>query len=181
MDGAVINPDTKAEIRRAVILDVLADHVLAHGLAASSLRPLARAAGISDRMLLYYFKDKADVTAAVLDVIAARLTVMLGDASGAPLPVAELRAQLLGALMDDAIWPYMRIWLEMAALAAQGDAVFANAGEAIGRGFYAWGLAQIAAETSEQRAIDAARLLVTIEGIVLLKSLGMGDVAQLAL
>ena len=141
---------------------------------------MARAAGISDRMLLYYFKDKAEVIAAVLATIAGRLTAMLGDVSGTPLPVAALRAQLLGALMGDAISPYMRIWLEMAALAAQGDAVFANAGEAIGRGFYAWGLAQIAAETPEQRAIDAARLLVTIEGMVLLKSLGMSDVARLA-
>ena len=172
--------DTKSANRRAVLLDVLADHVLKHGLAASSLRPLAKAAGISDRMLLYYFKDKADVIAAVLATIAGRLTAMLGDASGTPLPVAELRTKLLDVLMGDAIWPYMRIWLEMAALAAQGDAVFAGVGEAMGRSFYAWGLAQIAADTPEQRTIDAARLLVGIEGMVLLKSLGMSDVARLA-
>ena len=38
-----------ADDRRDAILDRLADHVLAHGLAAASLRPLARAGGISEK------------------------------------------------------------------------------------------------------------------------------------
>ena len=41
----------RIEDRRALLLGKLADHVLAHGLSASSLRPLAKAAGTSDRML----------------------------------------------------------------------------------------------------------------------------------
>jgi AcrR family transcriptional regulator len=49
--------------RLSLLLDRLADYVLAHGLTASSLRPLARAAGTSDRMLLYYFADKDAVMA----------------------------------------------------------------------------------------------------------------------
>lgn len=171
---------TKSETRRAAILEALADHVLAHGLSAASLRPLAQAAGVSDRMLLYYFRDKAEVVDAVLAVVAARLTRRLGDSAGPPLPVADLRAKLAAVLLADALWPYMRLWLEIAALAAQGDAALARAGEAIGRGFYAWGLAQIAARTPQQQAIDAAHLLVAIEGMVLLKSIGMGDIARLA-
>jgi len=38
--------------RHDALIDWLADHVLAHGLSASSLRPLAKAAGTSGRMLL---------------------------------------------------------------------------------------------------------------------------------
>nr|WP_243446219.1 TetR/AcrR family transcriptional regulator [Polymorphobacter fuscus] len=169
-----------SDTRRAAMLDALADHVLAHGLAASSLRPLAKAAGLSDRMLLYHFKDKNAVLAATLATIASRLTVMLGDAVAAPMPLPEVRARLVPLLLGDALWPYMRVWLEMAALAAQGDALFAEVGEAIGRGFYAWGYAQVAAPTPERRAIDAAQLLTSLEGMVLLKSIGMEDVARLA-
>ena len=48
----------EASDKRAALIDKLADHVLADGLLHASLRPLAKAVGTSDRMLLYYFKDK---------------------------------------------------------------------------------------------------------------------------
>jgi AcrR family transcriptional regulator len=172
---------TKSDARRAAILDALADHVLAHGLAASSLRPLAKAAGLSDRMLLYYFKDKAELIGAVMETIAARQMAVMGTAAGPPLPLAELRARLATSLLGADSWPYMRLWLEAAALAAQGDAMFAAIGENIGRAFLAWGAAQLQAETPEARAQDAARLLTMFEGMVLLKSIGMEDVARLAI
>lgn len=171
----------KSDTRRAVILDALADHMLAHGLAASSLRPMAKAAGVSDRMLLYYFKDKTELVAAALETIAARQMAVMGAAAGPPLPLADLRARLADSLLAADAWPYMRLWLEAAALAAQGDAMFAAIGERIGRAFLAWGAAQLEAETPEQRAQDAARLLTMFEGMVLLKSIGMEDVARLAI
>jgi AcrR family transcriptional regulator len=172
---------SKSDSRRAAILDALADHVLAHGLAASSLRPLAKAAGLSDRMLLYYFKDKAEVIAATLETIAARQMAVMGAAAGPPLPLAQLRARLAALLLAEDAWPYMRLWLEAAALAAQGDGLFAAIGERIGRAFLDWGAAQLAAETPEQRADDAAQLLTMIEGLVLLKAIGMEDVARRAI
>ena len=106
---------------------------------------------------------------------------MMGAAAGPPLPLAALRERLAASLLGDDAWPYLRLWLEIAALAAQGDAMFAAIGERIGRGFLAWGAAQIAAETPEARARDAARLLTMFEGMVLLKSIGMADVAMLAI
>lgn len=155
--------------------------MLAHGLAASSLRPLAKAAGLSDRMLLYHFKDKAEVVAATLQTVAMRQMAMLGGAAGPPLPLAALRPRLADTLLDEASWPYMRLWLEVAAAAAQGDAMLGGIGESIGRAFLAWGAAQIAAETPEQREREAAQLLMGVEGMVLLKAIGMADVARLAI
>ncbi len=172
---------TPQDQRRAAILDALADHVLAHGLAGSSLRPLARAAGMSDRMLLYYFADKAAVIAAVLEVVAARLVALLdAHAAPTPLPLDRLRARLLALLLADELWPYMAIWLELASLSARGDPVCRTVGGAIGRGFLAWGAAQLDSADEETRAIEAATLLVAIEGSVLLRSLGLEDVAQRA-
>jgi AcrR family transcriptional regulator len=48
---------SKNYTRRAEIIQRLTDYVLAEGLSAASLRPLAKAAGTSDRLLLYYFND----------------------------------------------------------------------------------------------------------------------------
>ena len=172
---------SKSDTRRAAILDALADHVLAHGLAASSLRPLAKAAGLSDRMLLYYFKDKTEVVGAVLETIATRQMAVMGAAAGPPLPLAQLQTRLAASLLADDAWPYMRLWLEAAALAAQGDAMFAAIGERIGRAFLAWGSAQLAADTPAARELDAARLLTSFEGMVLLKAIGMEDVARRAI
>ncbi len=171
----------KSDERRAILLDRLADHVLKHGLSASSLRPLAKAAGTSDRMLLYYFPDKGAVIAAVLEVVAARMVALLDTrrASG-PLPYAALKAQLLAIVFADDLWPYMRLWLEMASLAAHGDPVFRTVGEQLGRGFLAWGAAQLACADEAARAVEAAQLLVAVEGTLLLKSVGLGDVAELA-
>lgn len=172
----------KTEERRSELLDMLADHVLAEGLAASSLRPLARAAGISDRMLLYYFKDKAEVIAAVLGRVSERLGAML-DASRAPHPVPPeaLIAGLSAALSSDAMWPYMRVWLEVVALSARGDPVFRATGEAIARGFLAWGESQIEATSPEARRKEAARVLIAIEGMALLQAVGLEDVNRLSL
>ena len=170
---------TSSETRRTDLLDKLTDHMLAHGLAGSSLRPLAAAAGLSDRMLLYHFKDKAEIMAATLECVAARMVLLLGAHTAAtPLPLDALRARLIPIVLDDAFWPFMRLWLEMAARAAQGDASYREIGAQIGRGFLAWGAAQL---DSPDPTRDAARLLVTIEGMVLLRSVGLEDVASAAL
>lgn len=163
--------------RRDALIDTLADHVLAEGLSASSLRPLAKAAGTSDRMLLYYFKDKAEVIAAVLERIAARLVAMLDQhRAPTPQPIDVLRRTLLATFFDDALWPYMRIWLEVASLSARGDPLYRDIGAQIGRGFLAWGIVQIDAPTPEARAVDAARLMVSIEGALVLRSLGLEEI-----
>jgi AcrR family transcriptional regulator len=168
--------------RRAALLDRLADHVLAHGLIASSLRPLAKAAHTSDRMLLYYFADKAEIIAATLEVVAARMVAeMASKVAAKPLTYHALLAHLSGALLTEAFWPYMRLWLEIASRAASGDPLYTRIGEQIGRGFLAWGAAQLEVANEPARAGEAARLLVAIEGSVLLKAIGLGDVAMAAI
>jgi AcrR family transcriptional regulator len=175
---AVTKPDT----RRADIIQRLTAYVLAQGLSASSLRPLAKAAGTSDRMLLYYFKDKAEIITAVLEQISAQLVEMISTHTAAePLPVDVLRRKLAGIVFEDALWPYMRIWLDVAARAAMGDPFYRAVGEQIGRGFLEWGKAQLQSDSAAQRDIDAARLLVSIEGMLFLKSIGLDDINAKAL
>ena len=170
------------ENRRTEIIECLTDYVLAEGLSASSLRPLAKAAGTSDRMLLYYFKDKAEIFTAVLQLVSARLLVMLGERAAAePLPLDALRQKFAEILFVDELWPYMRIWLEVASRAAMGDPFYRAVGEQIGRGFFEWGKAQLQSDNEEQREVDAAKLLVSIEGMLFLKAIGLDDVNDKAL
>ncbi len=172
----------KSDVRRAEILDRLVEHVLAHGISASSLRPLAKAAQISDRMLLYYFKDKAEIVAATLDEVSARLVTRLSaETTSTPLPLAILQANLQTLVLADEMWPYMRLWIEVASLSAYGDPLLRQVGERIARGFLAWGAAQLDSLTPEQRQADAATLLVRVEGMILLKSLGLEDVCRASL
>ena len=63
------------------------------------------------------------------------------------------------------------------ARSTRGAPVCARVGEQIGRGFLAWGASQLKSDDVET---DAAKLLVQLEGMMLLKSLGMGDIADKA-
>lgn len=161
--------------RKTGLVRQLADHVLAHGLGGASLRSLAAAAGTSDRMLLYYFPDKAALIAAVLEDVARRMTVLLDLQRGdAPVSAAVLEARLMPLVLDPAVWPYMQLWLEMAALAARGDALSAAVGKGITEGFVDWLQSQLDIADPELRGAAALQLLMKIEGGVLLKSLGLG-------
>ncbi len=172
---------TKPDTRRAEIIERLAEHVLAHGLSASSLRPLAKAAGTSDRMLLYYFADKAEIMTATLGVIAMRImAAMEARKPPAPLPFEQLQPIMLEAIVDEEMWPFMRVWLEIASMAANGDVFYRAVGEQLGRGFLSWGAAQIDAPDEAQRKRQAAQLLVTAEGMVVLKSIGLDGDARAA-
>jgi AcrR family transcriptional regulator len=166
----------KSDERRSAILDQLADYVLAEGLAAASLRPLAAAAGLSDRMLLYYFKDKQEVIGAVLERIALRLTSRLNSAvHPEPLPYDELRRRLPRVVLADELWPYLRLWLEIAAMAARNEPVFRAVGEQIARGFLLWAEGQLDSATPAARKTDAVRLMIQIEGMALLKGVGLEE------
>ena len=170
---------TSAQDKRSDLIEKLADHILADGLLNASLRPLAKAVGTSDRMLLYYFKDKDELIEAVLDHIAARITVILEQSRAPePLPLELLAPMLLESMKSDLFWPYLRLWLEVAALSAGGDLLYRACGEKIGRGFVAWGASQLAVANEADRKKAAAQLLLQVEGSVLLRSLGLGDVVE---
>lgn len=170
---------TKTDGRRATIVEQLADYVLAEGLSASSLRPLAAASGTSDRMLLYYFKDKAELMAAALERIAVRFAEHLeGRLSDKRLPSDQLRKKILTIVLAPEAWPYMRVWLEIAAKAGRNETLFRVVGEQIARGFLAFAEAHLDVPPRKRRR-EALALLALVEGTVLLKSLGLDEVERI--
>ena len=169
-----------AQDRREVLLDQLTDHVLTHGLADTGLRTFAAAIGTSDRMLIYYFADKASLMTALMQNVAVRLTRALeGVAGEGPRPAAQLARELPTLATSEQFWPYMRFWLAVAAQAAGGDPVCRTVGESIGRGFLTWITNQLSGDPAKHPQ-QAALLLQLIEGAILLHAIGLGDVVEQA-
>jgi AcrR family transcriptional regulator len=168
--------------RREAAIERMADHVLSEGLAAATLRPLAAAAGTSDRMLLYYFADKDELLTATLDRIAKRMIVRLDGAIPIepPRPFPVLLKQVWAALASESLRPFMPLWLELASGAARGLQPHRNvAGEILG-GFLAWVTIRLKPETGGEPRFLASLFLASIEGMYLLEAIGRRDIADSA-
>lgn len=171
----------KTEARRRAILQKIADHLLEQGMKGSSIRPLAAAAGISDRMLLHYFENKEEVMTAALQLIAGRMVFLLNSARSAPMPFHTLMPHLAGMLNDPHVRPYLRLWLELAALSASGEAAYQQVARQLGDYFYEWLAGELLVEKEEERAPLAALAFVTIEGFVFLDAIGQNALIERAL
>lgn len=169
-----------AKTKRDRLVDTLADHVLVHGLHSASLRPMAAAAGTSDRMLLHYFSDKAELLTAILLRVSERLQAMLSEAGLEPQPLERLLPMLGGLLHDSRVRPYLRLWLELAARSAH-DELSRNIAKQIMSGFHGWVASLLIVKREDEREKQASLALATLEGLVLLDTLGMGSTVKSAL
>ncbi len=109
---------SKTEKRRQEIVEAAAAHLIEHGLQKSGLRAIAQSAGMSDRMIMYYFKTKDDLVAAALTMIGENLALGMEHA----LPQNNLSArQVLEALAVNLksadAQAVMRLWFEIIGLA----------------------------------------------------------------
>jgi AcrR family transcriptional regulator len=98
---------------------------LARGVAEIPLRELARELDTSDRMLLYYFKDKTDLVTAALSALSARLAGTLQTAlpMGRVAP-AQLLTRVAALLASRPIKPYMSVWADLVAHGTRGEAPY---------------------------------------------------------
>ncbi len=169
--------------RRTAAIDRMADYILVHGLAAANLRDLASAAGTSDRMLLYYFKDKSELMATTLTTIAERLTRLLDNTipAGARLPYASLLKAVWGIVGSESLRPFMRLWMELAANATRGGQPHQPIAAAIIDGFAAWIADHLDAAEGQDRLQQAALLLATVDGLLLLDAVGRREIAEQAI
>jgi AcrR family transcriptional regulator len=169
--------------RREAAIDRMADHVLREGLAGATLRPLAAAAGTTDRMLLYYFADKDELLTAVLDRIAARLLRELEDAISIepPRPFAILLEQVWAVLGSESLKPYMNVWLDLASGAARDLQPHRNVAGAIADGYLAWVASRLEPQSDGAPPLSAALFLTAIQGMYLLTAIGRPAIAGAAM
>lgn len=169
--------------RREAAIERMADHLLREGMAGASLRPLAAAAGVSDRMLLYYFADKQELLTATLERVAMRVTGELDRALplGEPRPFETLLAEIWAALGSPGVRAFMHLWLDLAAGAARGQEPHRTVAGGIADGFLMWAAVRLAVADEGSRMAEAARLLATIEGALILDAVGRREVADQAI
>jgi AcrR family transcriptional regulator len=111
--------------RRQVLAEAATDYVLEHGLLDLSLRPLAKALGTSDRMLLYHFRDKPDLVATVLRVSNDRSVSAIREmapSAGAHAAVLDLWSVI--SAVEQA--RCQRLYVEAAALGVLGVEPYAS-------------------------------------------------------
>lgn len=148
----------------------LAQHLLRTGLSRISLRQLALAAQVSDRMLLYYFADKAEALAAALMQVAVSLTAQLEAALPLTTPrqPRALAAAAAQMTISPELRPYMRLWIEVVAGAARGEAPFPQLAGQIAGGFIAFVEARLdTANVPEPRA-TATAIVAMIDGLAII-------------
>lgn len=168
--------------QRARATALLAAHLLQSGLSATSLRQLAAAAGVSDRMLLYYFTDKADALATAMAQIAADIGAHLADAipPAPPLPPAALIAAAARITTAPGMKPYMRLWIEVVAASARGEAPFPAIAREIATGFRLWIEARLDPAGLPDPVGTAALILATVDGLALLDVCSEGGITARA-
>ncbi|MFZ2489634.1 MAG: TetR family transcriptional regulator [Anaerolineae bacterium] len=161
----------KTEVKRQLILGKIAEYLLAYGMRDASLRQLAAKIGTSDRMLLHYFSDKNELMNAALNLVAAQLIDILDSTRSKQMPFETLMTYLAGMIKEPDIRPYLRLWLELAAMSTASEA-YRTIARQICDSFYDWINSVLIVEKDEERAPMAALAFATIEGFVLLDSLG---------
>lgn len=157
------------DTQRQAVIEQLAGHLLEHGLARTSLRQLAAAAGVSDRMLLYYFADKAEVLAAVMARVAGELSTRLAEAipDGSALRPAELVRSAAAFTTGPDMRRFMRLWVEVVTAAARGEPPFPGIVAQIMAGFRAWVDARLELPAGADREAISAAVIAVIDGLAL--------------
>ena len=154
---------------RERVTERLAAHLLETGLTQDSLRQLARAAGISDRMLLYYFADKAEVLSAAAARIAAQTVESLAEAlpEGTTLPPRKLIMLATQLTAGPKMRQFMRLWVEMIAAAAKGEEPFVTISGHVMASFKQWLAARLEVPVGTDAAATAGVIIALIDGLAL--------------
>ena len=165
---------------RIALLEGLAAHVLRHGMAGASLRPLAASVGTSDRMLIYHFGTKEALLAEVLDHIARQLAAGLDAALPAQRMAreADLVAAVITLLRAPDVKPYVGLWFDI--LSAEAHRTGPSTGQGTGgpgaailRIYLDW-----IADRHPDGEAGAERCLALIEGLLVIETAGSPDMVD---
>lgn len=99
--------------RRDELLEASSEFVMEHGLAELSLRPLAKALGVSPRVLLYHFGSKEQLVTEVVEVTRRKMMMPISQNS------AEALHSYWNTRSSEEATAYVRLFFEVVMLAMQ--------------------------------------------------------------
>ncbi|MEO1731154.1 MAG: TetR/AcrR family transcriptional regulator [Pseudomonadota bacterium] len=169
----------KPKMSKETLLPLLAAHVMEHGLGGASLRPLAKAAGTSDRMLIYHFGNKEQLITDLLGYIAAIYSTALEAALGPERAATrqECAARILAQSREPMMQQFMVLWWEIVAGAARGIPGYKPAAEAMIAKQVDW-LEQQMPEDDPDPKGGARYLMTLLEGTLMLGTVGHARTAR---
>ena len=166
---------------RQELLEAAVALCLQEGLSALTFGKVARAAGVPDRTVVYYFPNKERLLEAVLDVLAQRVLALLDDGGVATrLPAHDLPAQLWPRLGGPGARSVMAVWIELFARGGTGEEPYQRLARALAQGWLSWLAERVDAPTAQARADGAARALAVLDGALLLRHVGLAAEADAA-
>ncbi len=164
--------------------DEILEHALAvatdEGLGRLSFGRVARRAGTSDRMVVYYFPTRSDLEEAVLQRIAEQLQGALGAAFATP--AADHRALLRAA------WPVLArpqtdavfaLYFEACGLAAAGVEPYQGLAPQLFGAWVEWLTGSLMGTPAERRR-EAEATLAMLDGLLLVRQLAGAAAANRA-
>ena len=120
-------PKDAARLKREEIVQSVAGHLVREGFSNSGIRALASSAGISDRMLMYYFDTKEDLIAEALHLLAQNMAAALDQLlPERQAPASDIVGAVLLAAEDADVQASLRLWFEIVGLAVRGAEPYAN-------------------------------------------------------
>lgn len=170
---------TRGDLSRETLLPAMAAHVLQHGVVGLSLRPLAKAAGTSDRMLIYHFGNKqqlvSDLLAHLAQMYATSLDARVGEARAKTRKecIQRILAETGSAEME----PFMAVWWEIVAGCARDVPGYRDAAGQIMEQLLGWLETQMPEDDPDPQG-GARYLLTLIEGTQMLGAIGQGRIAR---
>jgi AcrR family transcriptional regulator len=168
--------ESKSQTKREWLITQIANAFLASGVAQIPLRDLAKLLDTSDRMLLYYFDDKADLVQAAISEVSSRLGAILEASFRAgkhrPSEVLKRATQILAS---PAAVPYMNVWADLSARGGRGEEPFRTIARQSIQGWLAWCDARLAISDPGTRRLISSAVLAVVEGVRLLESASPGS------
>lgn len=153
--------------QRESLLQGAASYVLEHGFAGLSLRPLAKALGTSDRMLMYHFGSKEALVRAVMERLSADFAGQLGGMISGRVAVDEAARALWGIFTSATAAPYLKAYVELFALSLHEPALY---GEAVRTLTEAWvSLLAGALGSGAEARVQATLILGVLDGLFILR------------
>lgn len=164
----------KFDQKKECIVEKLMCHLLKHGMSNSSIRQLAKAADVSDRMLLHYFENKEEV----IKIVMFKLTDQLINALNVnmkKLAFKDFIDYAIKVISDDETRKYTRMALELATNTVDGEEYCKDIAKKIFANFFDW-INECIEETNEEEKLKQVSMAyVIIEGLVILDRVGVAE------
>lgn len=167
---------SRDEILRAAVATAMDE-----GLAALTYGAVALRLGISDRMVVYYFPTKTDLSAAVLGELARQLQVAVAAAIDEhPVTFEALLARAWPVLATPASDRVFGLFFQVVGLASDGSEPYRSTVRALLTEWADWLEPRVVAPAGCTQRAAAFAALARIDGLLLLRRIAGARAANLA-